>query len=92
MKQAQADADALITTYRSERQDVFDDATRKLTSNDVHGQKLQSDTTRDINAMSGQFAKNAQVAVDVLLDKCTEVNLDVPAARIRSTQKLYGGQ
>ena len=92
MKQAQADADALITTYRSEKQEIFDDATSKLTSNDVHGQKLRSDTTRDINSMSGLFAKNAQVAVDVLLDKCTEVNLDVPAARIRSTQKLYGGQ
>ena len=92
MKQAKADADALISTYRSERQEVFDDASRKLTSNDAVGQKLQSDTTRDINATSASFAKNAQAAVDVLLDKCTDVNLDVPAARIRSTQKLYGGQ
>lgn len=40
--------------------------------------------------MQGQFTKNAQKAVDVLLSKCCEVSLEVPPARVRSTQKLYG--
>ncbi len=52
--------------------------------------KLRADTAADILSMQGQFSKNAQAAVDVLLSKCCEVSLDVPTARIRSTQKLYG--
>jgi len=52
--------------------------------------KLQAETTKDIQAMQGRFTKNAQKAVDVLLSKCCEVSLEVPSARIRSTQKLYG--
>jgi len=40
--------------------------------------------------MQGQFNQNAQKAVDVLLSKCCEVSLEVPSARIRSTQKIYG--
>ena len=52
--------------------------------------KLQAETNKDIQGMQGQFTKNAQKAVDVLLSKCCEVSLEVPTARIRSTQKLYG--
>lgn len=52
--------------------------------------KLQAETTKDIQAMQGRFTKNAQKAVDVLLSKCCEVSLEVPSARIRATQKLYG--
>jgi hypothetical protein len=90
MKQAQADADALILTYRTEQQDAFDLTTKGLTSNNVESKKLQTETAQDINLMSTCFTKNAQTAVDVLLSKCCEVSLDVPTARIRSTQKLYG--
>lgn len=90
MKQAQADADALIFTYRAEQQETFDNATRGITSNNVDSKKLQTETAQDINLMSTHFTKNAQTAVDVLLSKCCEVCLDVPTARIRSTQKLYG--
>ena len=52
--------------------------------------KLQAETNEEIQEMQGQFHRNAQKAVDVLLSKCCEVSLEVPAARIRSTQKLYG--
>ncbi len=52
--------------------------------------KLRAETAAEIMRMQGQFSKNAQTAVDVLLSKCCEVSLEVPAARIRSTQKLYG--
>jgi hypothetical protein len=52
--------------------------------------KLRADTAADILGMQGQFSKNAQAAVDILLSKCCEVSLEVPTARIRSTQKLYG--
>lgn len=90
MKQAQADADALISTYRAEQQDAFDNATKGLTLNNAHSKQLQTDTAQDINLMSTHFTKNAQTAVDVLLSKCCEVSCTVPTARIRSTQKLYG--
>jgi hypothetical protein len=52
--------------------------------------KLQAETNKDIQQMQGQFQSNAQKAVDVLLSKCCEVSLEVPTARVRSTQKLYG--
>jgi len=39
--------------------------------------------------MQKQFQKNGQRAVDVLLSKCCEVSLEVPSARIRSTQKQF---
>jgi len=52
--------------------------------------KLQAETNADIQNMQGQFQSNAQKAVDVLLSKCCEVSLEVPTARIRSTQKIYG--
>lgn len=40
--------------------------------------------------MQGQFNSNVQQAIDVLLSKCCEVSLEVPTARVRSTQKIYG--
>ena len=52
--------------------------------------KLQAETNKNVQAMQGQFTKNAQKAVDVLLSKCCEVSLEVPTARIRATQKLFG--
>lgn len=52
--------------------------------------KLQAETNKDIQQMQGQFQSNAQKAVDVLLSKCCEVSLEVPTARVRATQKLYG--
>lgn len=52
--------------------------------------KLQAETKAEVQDMQGQFHQNAQKAVDVLLSKCCEVSLEVPSARIRSTQKLYG--
>jgi len=52
--------------------------------------KLQAETNEDIQNMQGQFHQNAQKAVDVLLSKCCEVSLEVPSARIRSTQKAFG--
>ena len=91
MKQAQTDADELIAAYRLEQQDAFDKATSASGgSGGDASAKLQAETTKDIQGMQGQFTKNAQKAVDVLLSKCCEVSLEVPTARIRSTQKLYG--
>ncbi|KAL7546454.1 hypothetical protein ACHAWF_009825 [Thalassiosira exigua] len=91
MKQAQTDADELIAAYRLEQQDAFDKAASASGgSGNNASQKLQVETNKDIQAMQGQFTKNAQKAVDVLLSKCCEVSLEVPTARIRSTQKLYG--
>ena len=52
--------------------------------------KLQADTNKDIQDLELQFKKNSQKAVDVLLSKCCEVSLEVPSARVRSTQKMAG--
>mmetsp|Transcript_20410 Transcript_20410/g.35076 ORF Transcript_20410/g.35076 Transcript_20410/m.35076 type:complete len:124 (-) Transcript_20410:256-627(-) len=91
MKQAQTDADELIAAYRLEQQDAFDKAANVSGgSGGDASAKLQAETNADIQGMQGQFTKNAQKAVDVLLSKCCEVSLEVPTARIRSTQKLYG--
>mmetsp|Transcript_2957 Transcript_2957/g.6394 ORF Transcript_2957/g.6394 Transcript_2957/m.6394 type:complete len:124 (+) Transcript_2957:209-580(+) len=91
MKQAKVDADELIKTYRMEQQDAFD---KKAAADGGSGgnasAKLQAETQQDIQAMQAMFHKNAQKAVDVLLSKCCEVSLEVPTARVRATQKLYG--
>ena len=52
--------------------------------------KLQAETNNEVSAMQGQFQRNAQKAIDVLLSKCCEVTLEVPTARVRSTQKMHG--
>lgn len=91
MKQAKADAQELIDSYRSEKQEEFNNMV--LSKGGTEGSasaQLQADTAKDIGEMQGQFKKNAQKAVDILLSKCCEVSLEVPSARVRATQKLAG--
>eukprot|EP00567_Pseudictyota_dubia_P018557 CAMPEP_0197433608 /NCGR_PEP_ID=MMETSP1175-20131217/1465_1 /TAXON_ID=1003142 /ORGANISM="Triceratium dubium, Strain CCMP147" /LENGTH=124 /DNA_ID=CAMNT_0042962047 /DNA_START=67 /DNA_END=441 /DNA_ORIENTATION=+ len=93
MKQAKTDAQELIDAYRAEKQEEFNN--RVLAAGGSGGSasaKLQAETNNEIQIMQGQFQRNAQKAVDVLLSKCCEVSLEVPSARVRSTQKQYGGQ
>ena len=91
MKQAKADAQELIDSYRSEKQEEFNNMV--LSKGGTEGSasaQLQADTAKEIGDMQGHFQKNAQKAVDVLLSKCCEVSLEVPSARVRATQKLAG--
>mmetsp|Transcript_41154 Transcript_41154/g.80557 ORF Transcript_41154/g.80557 Transcript_41154/m.80557 type:complete len:127 (+) Transcript_41154:87-467(+) len=91
MKQAKADAQELIDAYRGEKQEEFN--ARVLTAGGSGGSnsaKLQAETNQEIKMMEMQFTQNAQKAIDVLLSKCCEVSIDVPTARVRSTQKEYG--
>jgi len=91
MKQAKTDAQELIDAYRGEKQEEFNN--RVLAAGGSGGSasaKLQAETNNEIQIMQGQFQRNAQKAVDVLLSKCCEVSLEVPSARVRSTQKQYG--
>jgi len=91
MKQAKEDAQELIGGYRKDKLSDFN--TKVLTAGGTGGSasaKLQTETNNGILVMTNQFERNAQKAVDVLLSKCCEVSLDVPSARVRSTQKLYG--
>ena len=91
MKQAKAEAQELIDAYRGEKQAEFNNMVlSKGGSEGSASAKLQSDTNKDIQDMQAEFRKNAQKAVDVLLSKCCEVSLEVPTARVRSTQKLFG--
>lgn len=91
MKQAKEDAQELIGGYRKDKLSDFN--TKVLTAGGTGGSasaKLQTETNNGILVMTNQFERHAQKAVDVLLSKCCEVSLDVPSARVRSTQKLYG--
>jgi ATP synthase subunit G len=91
MKQAKADAQELINSYREEKQEEFNNMVlSKGGSEGSASAKLQADTNKGIADMQAQFQKNAQKAVDVLLSKCCEVSLEVPTARVRATQKAAG--
>eukprot|EP00557_Chaetoceros_sp_GSL56_P001847 CAMPEP_0176489952 /NCGR_PEP_ID=MMETSP0200_2-20121128/7591_1 /TAXON_ID=947934 /ORGANISM="Chaetoceros sp., Strain GSL56" /LENGTH=122 /DNA_ID=CAMNT_0017887185 /DNA_START=147 /DNA_END=515 /DNA_ORIENTATION=+ len=91
MKQAKADAQELINSYRSEKQEEFNNTVLAAGgSGGSASAKLQAETNETISVMRGQFQRNQQKAIDVLLSKCCEVSLEVPTARVRSTQKLYG--
>eukprot|EP00545_Synedropsis_sp_CCMP1620_P014770 CAMPEP_0119009038 /NCGR_PEP_ID=MMETSP1176-20130426/4095_1 /TAXON_ID=265551 /ORGANISM="Synedropsis recta cf, Strain CCMP1620" /LENGTH=126 /DNA_ID=CAMNT_0006961475 /DNA_START=82 /DNA_END=462 /DNA_ORIENTATION=+ len=91
MKQAKVEAQELIDAYRGEKQEEFNNmALSKGGSEGSASAKLQAETNADIGIMQNAFQGNAQKAVDVLLSKCCEVSLEVPTARVRSTQKLYG--
>merc|ERR1719384_1322772 len=91
MKQAKADAQELVDAYRAEKQQEFNN--KVLAAGGSGGSasaKLQAATNRDVQIMQGQYDGNMSKAIDVLLSKCCEVSLEVPTARVRSTQKLYG--
>merc|ERR1711935_1118178 len=91
MKQAGADAGELIEGYRAEKQQEFNN--KVLAAGGSGGSasaKLQAKTNRETQAMQTLFQRNSQKAVDVLLSKCCEVSLEVPTARVRATQKIYG--
>lgn len=91
MKQAKKDAQELIDTYRSEKQEEFNNMVLSKGGSEGNiSAKLQADTNKEIADMQVQFKKNANKAVDVLLSKCCEVSLEVPTARVRSTQKAAG--
>eukprot|EP00339_Tiarina_fusa_P028753 CAMPEP_0117026180 /NCGR_PEP_ID=MMETSP0472-20121206/19273_1 /TAXON_ID=693140 ORGANISM="Tiarina fusus, Strain LIS" /NCGR_SAMPLE_ID=MMETSP0472 /ASSEMBLY_ACC=CAM_ASM_000603 /LENGTH=128 /DNA_ID=CAMNT_0004733117 /DNA_START=58 /DNA_END=444 /DNA_ORIENTATION=+ len=91
MKQAKAEAQELIDSYRAEKQEEFNNMVlSKGGSEGSASAKLQADTNKEVQEMQGQFQKHAQKAVDVLLSKCCEVSLEVPTARVRATQKEAG--
>mmetsp|Transcript_1529 Transcript_1529/g.2254 ORF Transcript_1529/g.2254 Transcript_1529/m.2254 type:complete len:128 (+) Transcript_1529:60-443(+) len=91
MKQAKVEAQELIDGYRGEKQEEFNNmALSKGGSEGSASAKLQAETNAEISQMQARFQSNAQKAVDVLLSKCCEVSLEVPTARVRSTQKEYG--
>ena len=89
MKQAKADAQELIDLYRAEKQKEFDSSTESGGASSF-STSLQADTDKDISMMQAQFQENQAKAIEVLLSKCCEVNVSVPVARVRSTQKEYG--
>lgn len=91
MKQAKVEAQELIATYRAEKQEEFNNMVlSKGGSESSVSQKLQAETDKEISDMNSMFKKNEAAAVDVLLGKCCEVSLEVPTARVRSTQKKAG--
>merc|ERR1740136_370729 len=68
MKQAGADAEELIGTYRGEKQQEFNN--KVLAAGGSGGSasaKLQAKTNRETQAMQAMFGRNAQKAVDLHL-------------------------
>jgi ATP synthase subunit G len=91
MKQAKVEAQSLIDAYRGEKQEEFNNMVLSTGGSQGNASaKLQAETAKEIKAMEASFQKNAQKAIDVLLSKCCEVSLEVPTARVRSTQKNAG--
>lgn len=91
MKQAKVEAQELIDAYRREKQEEFNNMVlSKGGSEGSASAKLQAQTNKEIQDMKSLFEKNASQAIDVLLGKCCEVSLEVPTARVRSTQKAAG--
>lgn len=91
MKQAKVEAQSLIDAYRAEKQEEFNNMVLSTGGSQGNASaKLQAETAKEIKAMEASFQKNAQKAIDVLLSKCCEVSLEVPTARVRSTQKNAG--
>jgi len=91
MKQAKVEAQVLIDAYRGEKQEEFNNMVlSKGGSEGESSTKLRAATDREIGEMNSLFQKNSQKAIDVLLSKCCEVSLEVPTARVRSTQKQAG--
>eukprot|EP00816_Leptocylindrus_hargravesii_P001442 CAMPEP_0196821020 /NCGR_PEP_ID=MMETSP1362-20130617/77488_1 /TAXON_ID=163516 /ORGANISM="Leptocylindrus danicus, Strain CCMP1856" /LENGTH=122 /DNA_ID=CAMNT_0042200081 /DNA_START=53 /DNA_END=421 /DNA_ORIENTATION=+ len=91
MKQAKADAQELIQIYRAEKQKEFDKNV-STSGSSTFSKELQADTDKDISMMQAQFQSHQAKAIEILLSKCCEVSVDVPSARVRSTQKEYGAQ
>ena len=93
MKQAKADAQELIDAYRAEKQQDFNNTVLAAGGSGGNASaKLQAKTNQEISVMQGMFTRNQTKAIDILLSKCCEVSLEVPSARVRATQKTYGGQ
>ena len=85
MKQAKSDAQSLITAYRNEKQEEFNNMVlSKGGSEGSASAQLQADTNKEIQEMQVMFQKNAQKAVDILLSKCCEASFEVATARVRT--------
>ena len=88
LKQAKDEAKIVIDQYRAEKELEFNSSALSLGGDDAASAKaLQEETQAEMNKMKTQFTNNSNKALQVLLSKCVEIDLDVPAARIRSAQK-----
>lgn len=78
----------VISQFRSEKEVEFNTALLSVGGSDSQSSSaLKQDTEREMHLQKSQFEQNSGKALQVLLAKCCEVDLEVPAARIRSAQK-----
>ena|ERR1719506_2663379 len=88
LKQAKEEADTVIASFRAEKEVEFNTALLSVSGSDTQSSSaLKTQTEAEMTKMKADFDANAGKALQVLLAKCCEVDLDVPAARIRSAQK-----
>ena len=92
LKQAKSEAQSSIDAYRASKQTEFDSATLAMsTDTSGTGDDLRRQTQQEVANMERMVQQNSAEALKVLLAKCCDVNLDVPAARVRSAQKAAEG-
>ena len=89
MKQAKTDAQELIDLYRAEKLKEFEKESESTGVNSF-SVTLQSETKKEIELMQACYQENKGKAIEVLLSKCCEVDVSVPVARVRATQKEHG--
>jgi len=93
LKAAKSEAQASVDAYRSQKQSEFDTATLTMgAEGGGTGDALRRETQMEVQKMEGQVQQNSGEALKVLLAKCCDVDLSVPAARVRSAQKAAEGQ
>ena len=51
-----------------------------MRSGDDSGQKLQQETTFKVKELESQFSKHKDTVIQLLLDKISDVDIDVPSA------------
>jgi len=78
----------VISGYRSDKELSFQSNALTLGSSDTTSSvQLQQATQRDMEKMKRQYEGNSNKALQLLLSKCCEVDLEVSKARVRSAQK-----
>ncbi|GMI56306.1 hypothetical protein ScalyP_jg1444 [Parmales sp. scaly parma] len=88
LKAAKSEAQTSIDNYRSQKEVAFNEASLNTNAgDDASRSALKAETAREMQSMEAKFNENQGEALKVLLAKCCDVNLDVPAARVRSAQK-----
>ena len=80
LKNARKEAQEELNSYRGQKQGELDKQNAALRSGDDSGEKLQQETTEKVKELEKQFNENKDSVIQLLLDKISDVDIDVPSA------------